>query len=168
MLRLPHRKLGQDRNECVMTTAKIILLRPEAVPPSRMSEGSAGYDLYAAEDAVIPAASVSEDGRVDVGRSLVPVGFAIELPDGTVGRIGSRSGLSVRSNIEVGAGWVDSDYRGEVMVEMKNLSSIDYEVNKGDRIAQLIFLRVEQPEIIVTDSLESTARGASGIGSTGI
>ncbi len=133
-----------------------------------MSDGSAGYDLYAAADAVIPAASVAGDGRVDVGRSLVPLGFAIELPKGTVGRLASRSGLSVKSNIEVGAGWVDSDYRGEVMVEMKNLSSVDYEISKGDRIAQLIFLRVEQPDILVTDSLESTARGASGIGSTGI
>ena len=150
-----------------MIDIRITLLSDYARIPTRMTEGSAGYDLYAAADAVIPAASTSATGTVDVGRCLVPLGFAVELPIGTVGRIASRSGLSVEFNLEVGAGWIDSDFRGEVMVELKNLSSVDYEVTTGDRIAQLILLMTAESELVLTDQLESTSRGTSGFGSTG-
>ena len=99
-----------------------------------MTDGSAGYDLYAAVDAVVPSATTSANGAVDIGRCLVPLGLAFELPIGTVGRIAARSGLSTKFNIEVGGGWIDSDFRGEVMVELKNLSSADYKITAGDRI----------------------------------
>ena len=132
-----------------------------------MTDGSAGYDLYAAVDAVVPAAATSAIGAVDIGRCLVPLGLAIELPTGTVGRIAARSSLSVKFNVEVGAGWIDSDFRGEVMVELKNLSSADYKVTAGDRIAQLILLMNANAELVVSDKLESSSRGAAGIGSTG-
>ena len=150
-----------------MVDIRITLLSDRAHIPTRMTDGSAGYDLYAAVDAVVPAATASATGAVDVGRCLVPLGFAIELPIGTVGRIAARSGLSVKFNVEVGAGWIDSDFRGEVMVELKNLSSADYKVTAGDRIAQLILLMTAKAELVVTDELESTSRGTSGIGSTG-
>ena len=150
-----------------MVDAKISLLSDRAQTPTRMTDGSAGYDLYAAVDAVVPAATISPGGTVDIGRCLVPLGLAIEMPIGTVGRIATRSGLSVKFNIEVGAGWIDSDFRGEVMVELKNLSSADYKITAGDRIAQLILLKTLQADLVVSDRLESTSRGTSGMGSTG-
>ena len=146
---------------------RVSLLHDQSHVPTRMTVGSAGYDLYASVDAVVPAATASASGAVDVGRCLVPLGFAIELPFGTVGRIGARSGLSVRFNIEVGAGWIDSDYRGEVMVELKNLSSADYRVKAGDRVAQLILLNTTEAEFVVTNKLDGTSRGTSGMGSSG-
>ena len=151
-----------------MIEIKVRLLCPEGRLPERMSEGSGGYDVFASEDTVVPAATVSAKGRVDLGRALIPLGIAIELPIETVGRIASRSGLSVNSNIEAGAGWIDSDYRGEVMVELKNFSSVDFEVRQGDRIAQLILLPVTQAEFIVDERLGDTYRGLSGFGSTGV
>ena len=96
-----------------MVDVKISLLSDCAQIPTQMTDGSAGFDLYAAVDAVIPAATISASGTVDIGRCLVPLGLAIELPIGTVGRVAARSGLSVKFNVEVGAGWIDSDFRGE-------------------------------------------------------
>ena len=151
-----------------MEELRISPLRPNARIPTRMSDGGAGYDLYAAEDAEVPAASTTQSGGVDVGRCLVSVGFAIEVPAGTVGRVAARSGLSVKFNLEVGAGWVDSDYRGEVMVELKNLSSTAYKIKQGDRIAQLIILAIVQTDVVVVQELGKTSRGVSGFGSTGI
>jgi len=142
-------------------------VHPVAKAPNRMTPGSAGFDLYAAENAEIPPARCNPDGSVDVGRALVSTGLEMELPPGTVGRVASRSGLSVNSNIEAGAGWIDSDYRGTVMVELKNLSSRLFTVNQGDRIAQLVILPVADVEIEVLPSLGETERGPSGFGSTG-
>jgi len=143
------------------------LIRPLAQPPRKMTEGSAGFDLYAAETVEIPPTRCQPDGRAEVGRATVPTGIVIELPLGTVGRVASRSGLSVKWNIEVGAGWIDSDYRGELMVELKNLSSKPYKVSPGDRIAQLVILPVVDVEVNVEAQLGKTARGSSGFGSTG-
>ena len=151
-----------------MIEIKVRLLSPKGRLPKRMSEGSGGYDLFASEDTVVPAATVSTKGRVDLGRALIPLGIAIELPIETVGRIASRSGLSVNSNIETGAGWIDSDYRGEVMVELKNFSSVDFKIKQGDRIAQLILLPVTLSEFKVDEKLDDTDRAQSGFGSTGI
>ena len=117
-----------------MTEIKIRLLRPEARVPERMSQGGAGYDLFASEDSVVPAAT----------------------------------SLSVNSNVEAGAGWIDSDYRGEVMVELKNFSSADFEIKQGDRIAQLMLLPVTLTEFIVDEGLGDTGRGQSGFGSTNV
>ena len=150
-----------------MVDVKVSLLCAQAKLPTRMTDGSAGYDLYAVVDAVIPAAAVSPSGTVDIGRCLVPLGLAIELPIGIVGRVAARSGLSTKFNVEVGAGWIDSDFRGEVMVELKNLSSADYGITAGDRIAQLILLKTHQADLVLSGKLESTSRGPSGMGSTG-
>ena len=150
-----------------MPDVRVSLNRDQALIPTRMTHGSAGYDLYAAVDAVVPAATTSPTGAVDIGRCLVPIGLAFELPVGTVGRIASRSGMSVNFNIEVGAGWIDSDFRGEVMVELKNLSSIDHKIAAGDRIAQLILLTTVNAQFVASDQLDSTSRGVSGMGSTG-
>lgn len=146
---------------------RIKLADPMAKAPGRMTAGSGGLDLYAAESMVIPPTRCEGDGRAEVGRALVSTGLMIELPRGTVGRIAARSGLSVKCNIEVGAGWIDSDYRGMLMVELKNFSAEPYPVRQGDRIAQLMVLPVVDVQIDVVTDLEVTSRGASGFGSTG-
>ena len=146
---------------------KVARLSPTARLPVKASEGAAGYDLFASEAAVVPA-SVVRDGRVEIGHALVGTGIAISLPAGHVGRIGSRSGLSVRHNVEVGAGWIDPDYRGEVKVEMKNFSSLDFLVEEGMRIAQLFILPFASPDLEEADSLSPSVRGAGGFGSTGL
>jgi len=143
------------------------MVHPAAIPPRRMTAGSAGFDLYAAESASIPPTRCGPDGRAEVGRSLVSTGIVIQLPPGTVGRVASRSGLSVKANIEVGAGWIDSDYRGTLMIELKNLGPDPYQVRQGDRIAQLVILPVVDAEIEVVSHTGQTERGRSGFGSTG-
>jgi dUTP pyrophosphatase len=116
---------------------------------------------------VIPA-SHANGGAVDIGRALVGTGIALSLPPGHVGRIGSRSGLSVTRNIEVGAGWIDSDYRGEIKVELKNFSSQEFVVEPGARIAQLMILPIATPELEPADDLPPSTRGTGGFGSTGL
>ncbi len=146
---------------------KVARLSPKAKLPVKASAGAAGYDLFASEAAVVPASAV-RDGRVEIGHALVRTGIAISLPLGHVGRIGSRSGLSVKHNIEVGAGWIDPDYRGEVKIEMKNFSGQDFIVEEGMRIAQLFILPFASLELEEADGLPPSARGAGGFGSTGL
>lgn len=151
-----------------MLVLKVRLVHREAQLPKRMTEGSVGFDLYAAEAVTISGAIAREGGGVDIGRAIVPIGIEIELPEGTVGRIASRSGLSVNHNIEVGAGWVDNDYRGQIVVELKNLSSIPYKVNVGDRVAQLVILSAVVGDVELVTKIAKTDRGSSGLGSTGL
>jgi len=132
-----------------------------------MTKGSAGYDLYAVEDISIPPSRRTSDDTVEVGRALISTGLVLELQPGTVGRVGSRSGLSVKSNIETGAGWIDSDYRGELKVELKNLSAVPYKISCGDRIAQLIVLSLADVQIEAVEEVENTLRNSGGFGSTG-
>jgi dUTP pyrophosphatase len=146
---------------------KVARLSPKAKLPVKASAGAAGYDLFASEAAVVPASAV-HDGRVEIGHALVGTGIAVSLPPGHVGRIGSRSGLSVRHNIEVGAGWIDPDYRGEVKIEMKNFSGQDFIVEEGMRIAQLFILPFASLELEEADGLPPSTRGAGGFGSTGL
>jgi len=150
-----------------MQILRVKLIHPAAKAPSKMTQGSAGFDLYAAESVEIPPTRCDPDGCAEVGRALVPVGIELELPQGTVGRIASRSGLSVGRNMEVGAGWIDSDYRGALMVELKNLGSKPQRVNQGDRIAQLVVIPLANVELRVVSHLSETARDSSGFGSTG-
>jgi deoxyuridine 5'-triphosphate nucleotidohydrolase len=150
-----------------MREVGVKLVHPAARPPQRMTAGSAGFDLYAAESLTIPPTHCEPDGSAEVGRALVSTGIVLQLPPGTVGRIASRSGLSVKANLEVGAGWIDSDYRGTLMVEMKNFGSKPYRVSEGDRIAQLVVLPVVNARISVVADTVDTTRGGAGFGSTG-
>ena len=126
--------------------------------PIRGSTGAAGYDLHAAEKTVIPAHS----------RGVVKTGISIEIPEGLYARIAPRSGLSVKKSIDVGAGVVDSDYRGEIGVVLINHSNKDFEVNVGDRIAQMILEQIKTPEVVEQADLDQTDRGDKGFGSTGM
>ena len=105
--------------------------------PVRGSSGAAGYDLSAAESAVVPAH----------GKCLVKTGIAIAIPPDCYGRIAPRSGLAIKRFIDVGAGVIDSDYRGEIGVVLFNFSDEDFCISMGDRIAQLIFEKIRTPLI---------------------
>ena len=92
------------------------------------SANAAGYDMHSIEAKVVPAR----------GKVLIGTGLAFAIPVGNYGRIAPRSGLAVKNSIHVGAGVVDADYRGEVKCLLFNFSDVDFQVNEGDRIAQMI------------------------------
>jgi dUTP pyrophosphatase len=125
--------------------------------PTRGSAFSAGYDLYSAERKVIPAH----------GKALVDTQISIAVPPGTYGRVAPRSGLASKFMIDTGAGVVDADYRGIVFALLFNLSDTDFQVEEGDRIAQLIIEKIHTPDVQEVQDLEETIRGAGGFGSTG-
>jgi dUTP pyrophosphatase len=151
-----------------MQELKIKRIVDTAQLPTQMTVGSAGLDLYAAKETIIPASQVNKEGFVDIGRATVSTGIAVEIPLGMVGRVGSRSGLSVKHNLEVGAGWIDSDYRGEILVELKNFSAHPFLVNPGERVAQLVLLKLGEYILTEVEELNPTRRGAGGFGSTGV
>jgi len=132
-------------------------LSDDSIIPTRGSGGAVGYDLYSNTSCVIPASE----------RGLVSTGIAIILPSGVYGRVAPRSGLAVKHGIQVGAGVIDPDYTGEVKVVLFNHGDKDFEVEKGDRIAQLVLERCETPPIEEITVVEDTERGSSGFGSTG-
>lgn len=132
--------------------------RPEAVMPVRGSEFAAGFDLAAAQATIVPAG----------GKAIVSTGLSIAIPEGTYARIAPRSGLAAKKMLQVGAGVVDYDYRGEVGVVLFNHGTEDFPVAVGDRIAQLILEQVSMAPCIEVETLDSTERGAGGFGSTGV
>ena len=136
---------------------KIQKLTPDARLPTLATVGSAGYDLYSPVETVVPAQS----------QILIPTGLAMAIPTGHYGKVASRSSLSLKFGIEVGAGVIDESYRGNVGVLLRNLSNTDYPVLKGDRIAQLILHKISTPSVEEVDELDSTERGTGGFGSTG-
>ncbi len=98
----------------------------------------------------------------------MPTNIAISIPEGYVGLIWPRSGLAAKNGIDVFAGVIDSGYRGEIKVCLYNSSQINFEINKGDRIAQIIFHKLPQTEMLEVDSLDDSIRGDSGFGSSGV
>lgn len=136
---------------------KVVLLSDNARVPTRATCQAAGYDLYSACDLRIRAKSLC----------LVPLDIKVSLPADTYGRIAPRSSLAMRHFIDVGAGVIDSDYRGPLSVVLFNHGRDTFEVKKGDRIAQLIIENISTPPIEIVDSLEPTVRNENGFGSTG-
>lgn len=137
---------------------KVKLLNNDAKTPIKGSRFSAGLDLFS-----------SEDFKIDPwDRRLISTGISIELPEGTYGRIAPRSGLAVKNGIQVGAGVIDRDYRGEIKVLLFNLSNEEFQGKKGDRIAQLILEKIEEvkaPDIVTV--LSDSDRADKGFGSSG-
>jgi dUTP pyrophosphatase len=135
-------------------------LKKEARIPTYSTVGSAGCDLYSIEDFELGTGETY----------LTGLGFSVEMPSDVFGMITSRSGLAVKNNIVVinAPGIGDSDYTGEYKVGLKNLGKKSFSVEKGDRIAQLLFLPVYKGFFIETDELTKTDRGSGGFGSTGI
>lgn len=129
--------------------------------PSYATEQSAGMDLTAALEEAI------EIGPGE--RALVPTGLAIALPDGFEAQIRPRSGLAINHGVTVlnSPGTVDADYRGEIKVILVNHGKEPFIVERGARIAQMVVERFEHVEWEVVESLDDTARGEGGFGSTG-
>ncbi|TCS92557.1 dUTP pyrophosphatase [Hazenella coriacea] len=129
--------------------------------PVQMSSGSSGFDLQAA---------VNEPVIIRPGQwKLIPTGFAIAMPPGLEAQIRPRSGLAFKHGITVlnSPGTIDADYRGEIGVLVLNLGEEPYQVERGQRIAQMVFMQVPDVQLQVTDQLDSTTRGTGGFGHTG-
>jgi dUTP pyrophosphatase len=139
----------------------IVRLDPDLPYPAYARPGDAGADLVAREGALLPARG---------GRALVPTGVAVAIPEGYAGLVLPRSGLALRHGVTLlnTPGLIDSGYRDELRVLMVNLDpSDDYEVRRGDRIAQLLIQRVETAAFAPAEELTASARGLGGFGHTG-
>src|ERR1043165_8229962 len=132
-------------------------LHAEARLPSRGSERAAGLDLRAVERVTLAPG----------GRAAVRTGLAVAIPAGFYGRVAPRSGLAVRHGIDVLAGVIDADYRGEILCALVNHGPEPFEIEPGARIAQLIIEVIAMPSPAWAEDLEETTRGAGGFGSTG-
>ncbi|KAI0002970.1 dUTP pyrophosphatase [Russula compacta] len=153
------RKLSPEPDAGASPTSSLRIKRlsKKAKLPTRGSALAAGYDLYSAEKKVIPAR----------GKALVDTQLSVAVPPGTYGRVAPRSGLASKFMIDTGAGVIDADYRGVVYVLLFNHSDVDFTVEEGDRVAQLVIEKIETPSVLEVDDLEETDRGANGWGSTG-
>lgn len=133
-----------------------IKLDEGAYMPTRAHKEDAGLDLYARETQIVPA---KESATFDTG-------VHIELPEGTVGMLKSKSGLMCKFGL-VGEGVIDVGYSGSIVVKLFNHSGYDYEVHKGDKISQLVILPILTPYLEVVDELDESGRGNNGFGSSG-
>jgi dUTP diphosphatase len=141
-------------------TLRFRRLEVAARPPAQAHDGDAGYDLHAAE-----AVTIDPGERASVG-----TGIAVAIPEGQAGLVIPRSGLAARHGISVvnAPGLIDSGYRGELRVLLLNTDRTEpFTVEPGDRIAQLVLVRVETEELEEVAELDETARGVGGFGSTG-
>jgi dUTP pyrophosphatase len=144
-----------------VTDVAIRLLAEAASIPSYARPGDAGADLCASEDVLLSAGG---------GRAIVPTGVAVALPEGYAGLVLPRSGLAAKHGVTClnTPGLIDSGYRGELKVLLINTDPVtDYEVHRGDRIAQLVLSPVATATFIATDQLPDSHRGAGGFGHTG-
>jgi len=148
-----------------MEQLKIEVLRTnkELPLPTYQTADSAGVDLYAniEDEVIIPCSG---------GRSLIPAGIKMQIPQGYEMQIRPRSGLALKYGVSVlnTPGTIDSDYRGEIGVVLINHGNTPFVVRSGDRIAQAIFNKVQQATLVEVDELAETARGNNGFGSTGL
>ena len=142
-----------------MSQFPVLLVCDDEFAPAYANPGDAGADLRSRVDGVVPAR----------GRATFPTGVAIARPDGYVALVHPRSGLAAKHGITVmnSPGTVDSAYRGEVAVILFNSSDEDFAVNRGDRIAQVVFQKFEQARFIRVEELPDSHRGTGGFGSSG-
>jgi len=141
-------------------TLKFKRLVPDAVLPAYAHPSDAGMDLRSVDDLTI------EPGR----RALVHTGLVVLLPPMYEAQVRPRSGLALKNGVTVlnTPGTIDSGYRGEVGVILANFGDVPFVVKKGDKIAQMVIAPVTQSEIVETDVVDETDRGAGGFGSTGV
>ena len=136
---------------------KVQRLNSEAIIPTKANLSDAGWDLYAAEDAIIDPSA----------RELISTGVAIAVPEGFVGLIWDRSSMAAKRGVHRFAGVIDSGYRGEIKVCLWNASDRYCVVNRGERIAQILFQQVPPFTLNEVFSLDDTDRGRGGFGSSG-
>lgn len=130
--------------------------------PTYMTKFSAGMDLYA---------NVHQAQIIPVGKiKLIPTGIKISMPQNFEAQIRPRSGLALKHGISLlnTPGTIDSDYRGEIKLIMINHGEVDFEISRGQRIAQMIINKIERPEFKIANDLEESERGSGGFGHTGI
>jgi len=140
-----------------MPTLNFKRLDPRATLPTRGSAASAGLDIYSIEDITIEPKQ----------RVLARTGLAVAVPLGFYGRVAPRSGLAVKNGLDVLAGVIDSDYRGEVCCALLNTGDETVTLPQASRLCQLIIEQIITPSPAWVEELEETARGAGGFGSTG-
>lgn len=135
---------------------KVKRIQKDARLPQYSHKGDAGLDLFSAVDCVL------EDGQI----LAVPTGIQVAIPQGFVGLIWDKSGLSLQGVHRL-AGVIDSGYRGEVKVVMANLRNKPFVIEKGMKVAQMLIQPVEEIKVVESNTLEETSRGERGFGSTG-
>ena len=131
-----------------------VKMSPDAVTPTRATEGLVGLDFYSPADYIIPPHS----------QLLIPTQIKLRIPLGHYGRLASKSGLAILHQLHVGAGVIDPDYMGEIMVLLINTASRVHPIMKGDPIAQLILEKVSIPILREVKELPPITRGAHGCG----
>lgn len=148
----------KNENETLNTGVKIKIkkLSPDTVIPTYAYQDDAGMDLYSTEDIEIPPGS----------RAKVGTGIAVELPVGYASLIWDKSGVSLKKGLKSLGGVIDSGYRGEVFVSFANISKESVNVQKGEKIAQLLIQKVERPMIEVSEDLSQSHRGSNSFGSS--
>ena len=132
-------------------------LDPRALLPKRGSVLAAGLDVCSIEELKIEPKQ----------RTMARTGLAVAIPPGFYGRVAPRSGLAAKNGLDVLAGVIDSDYRGEVKVPLINLGKQSFTIERGTRIAQMLVLPVPKVNLVEVDELDETARGKGGFGHTG-
>lgn len=150
-----------EKESQYLKSLNFVKLSPAAVIPKKATPGAAGMDLYAC---------IKNDININPGDLVkVPCGIAVEIPEGYGAFIFARSGLGIKHGITLsnGVGVVDSDYRGEICAGLCNVGKESYVIHSGDRIAQMVILKVENFIIKESSSLTKTMRGEGGFGSTG-
>jgi len=155
MLEEHHRK--SCKNNRVPLNIGCKRLSDDATLPTRAYEYDAGWDLYASEKTYI----------MGCHRRGVKTSISMAIPEGYVGLIWPRSGLAVKSGVDVFAGVIDSGYRGEIKVCLYNSSESQLEINKGDRVAQILFQEIPQTNLVEVHDLSDSKRGEGGFGSSG-
>ncbi|MDK2984961.1 MAG: dUTP pyrophosphatase [Clostridia bacterium] len=148
--------------EKLTVDVKIIPGNEDIELPQYMTEGAAGLDLRAAvKDEVILAPGDT---------TLVPTGLALKIPPGYEAQVRPRSGLALKHGITLlnSPGTIDADYRGEIGVILTNLGKKDFSIKRGDRIAQMVFAKVQRVTLKQVSELEDSDRGSGGFGHTGI
>lgn len=136
---------------------KVQRLDPEISLPSYSREGDAGLDLRSRENYILKPDELY----------TINTGIKVEIPSGYFGSIRDRSGFASKNGLHILAGVVDSNYRGEIKVVLKNLGDTPIDIKRNDRIAQLLIQKIEIVEVIEVDNLEETERGERGFGSSG-
>ena len=139
----------------VIPTIRIVTDNPDQFQKAHSTDG--GYDIISSRVIVIPARD----------RVLVPTDLRVAIPAGYVGLLKSRSGLATKHGIEHGAGVIDCGYTGEILVLMQNHSEVDYTIDSGDKIAQMLIVPICQYKVELVGSLDDSERGEAGFNSTG-
>jgi len=137
---------------------KIKKLHSDAILPYYPHEGDAGLELFSVEDRIIKAGE----------RALVPTGLSIELPPGYVSLIWDKSGLASKEGLKTMGGVIEHGYRGEYKIVIFNTSKADYQIKKGQKIAQLLVQPIITAEVEEVSELSESSRGTDGFGSTGL